>query len=318
MVKLGTGRQLLPGKWVVLQVSVSILSNSYRFKKKTPGSIDISSAKTSDSKGDLKALEERALADQRDQNIIKNPEANANQKDISDDDSEDQSVSSLKRKFIKVNARGEIDQEQEKIFDEDINYIFSKDKTKFIGEFKANDYKIIRGFINGSKHLRLYYTKLENFQTKIASIAIIHGYGEHSGRFLEVSARFTLSFAYGLLQMAEHFAREGFVVHLIDLRGSGFSGGSHGVADIEELHEDIKLLLQQAGRDLPLFLYGHSLGASLIISFLMRNKWLNVSGVIITAAMFGFAQETKIDALKKFFIRALGGYFEVIAHVKIC
>lgn len=112
--------------------------------------------------------------------------------------------------------------------------------------------------------------------------------------------------------MAEHFAREGFVVHLIDLRGSGFSGGSHGVANIEELHEDIKLLLQQAGKDLPLFLYGHSLGASLIASFLMRNKWLNVSGVILTAAMLGFAQETKIDALKKFFIRVLGGYFEVL------
>ena len=85
-----------------------------------------------------------------------------------------------------MNARGEIDHAQEKIYEDDINYIFSKDKTKFIGEFKADEYKIIRGFINGSKHLRLYYTKLENFNKRIASIAIIHGYGEHSGRFLEV------------------------------------------------------------------------------------------------------------------------------------
>lgn len=111
--------------------------------------------------------------------------------------------------------------------------------------------------------------------------------------------------------MADHFAREGFVVHLIDLRGFGFSGGSHGVANVEELHEDIKLLLQQAGRDLPLFLYGHSLGACLLASFLMRNKWLNVSGVILTSGMFGFAQDRKIDALKRFFIRIFGGYFEV-------
>lgn len=111
--------------------------------------------------------------------------------------------------------------------------------------------------------------------------------------------------------MAEHFVKEGFVVHLIDLRGSGFSGGSHGVASVDELHEDIKLLLQQAGKDLPLFLYGHSLGASLIASLLIRNKWLNISGVILTSAMFEFAQERKINHLKRFFIRLFGGYFEV-------
>lgn len=171
-------------------------SQNLKVFKKTSGAVDISSAKTSDSKGDLKALEEQALNAPEGKKFRKYSEAIPHHRGLSDDDDNDNhSIGSLKRKFIKVNARGEIDQEQEKIFDEDINYIFTKDKTKFIGEFKANDYKIIRGFINGSRHLRLYYTKLENFNKKIASIAIIHGYGEHSGRFLEVNTLIVASFS---------------------------------------------------------------------------------------------------------------------------
>ena len=116
--------------------------------------------------------------------------------------------------------------------------------------------------------------------------------------------------------MADHFVREGFVVHLIDLRGFGFSGGTHGVAKIEELHDDIKLLLQQVDTNLPLFLYGHSIGASLVSSFLMRNKWIHISGVILTSAVFGFAQETKINWARKYFIRVFGSYFEVRLELK--
>ena len=116
--------------------------------------------------------------------------------------------------------------------------------------------------------------------------------------------------------MADHFVREGFVVHLIDLRGFGFSGGTYGVATIDELHEDIKLLLQQVDTNLPLFLYGHSIGASLISSFLMRNKWIQITGVVLTSAMFGFGHETKINWVKKSLIRVFGGYFEVIFDIE--
>lgn len=42
---------------------------------------------------------------------------------------------------------------------------------------------------------------------------MIHGFGEYSGRFLDFS---------------EFFVQKGYVVHLIDLRGFGFSGGARG------------------------------------------------------------------------------------------
>ncbi len=65
--------------------------------------------------------------------------------------------------------------------------IFAEDKSKFIGEFLADDYKVIRGYTHGiGKQLRLYYTKLEPLGQKIASICIVHGFGEYSGRFLDV------------------------------------------------------------------------------------------------------------------------------------
>lgn len=42
---------------------------------------------------------------------------------------------------------------------------------------------------------------------KIATLCIVHGFGEHSGRFLDI---------------AETFVKQSFVVHLIDLRGFGY------------------------------------------------------------------------------------------------
>lgn len=51
-----------------------------------------------------------------------------------------------------------------------------------------------------------------------ASICIVHGFGEYSGRFLDIG---------------EHFAKAGFVVHLIDLRGFGYSGGARGCSTID-------------------------------------------------------------------------------------
>ena len=112
-------------------------------------------------------------------------EANAKDNSLRDDDTKDLSTLS-KRRFIKVATRGETDSPQSRTFDGDISYIFGKDTSKFIGEFKVDVYKVTRGYLNSSKHLRLHYTKLEHNENRIASLAIIHGYAEHSERFLDV------------------------------------------------------------------------------------------------------------------------------------
>ena len=49
--------------------------------------------------------------------------------------------------------------------------------------------------------------------------------------------------------------------------------------------KDIELLLLQVKRDIPLFLCGHSLGASLILSVGIRNPKLQVAGVMCLAPL---------------------------------
>lgn len=89
--------------------------------------------------------------------------------------------------FIKLNAKGERDLEPSKPWDEDINWIFGTVKEHFIGQFLGDEYKVTRGYLNGDGvQLRIYYTKLEPLEKPIASLCVVHGLGEHCGRYMEV------------------------------------------------------------------------------------------------------------------------------------
>jgi len=206
--------------------------------------------------------------------------------------------SNISGKFVKVRHGGKEDPEPLKPWENDIDYLFSQDKSKFIGEFHTDEYKIIRGYLPGSSlHLRMYYTKLEPFKKKTATMCIVHGLGGHSGRFMD---------------MADFYVRQGFVVNMIDLRGFGLSGCARANGSVEELHKDIELLLRQASRSLPLFIYGHGMGAGLVASLLIKNPYLNISGVILTSGMFGLAKERRINWLKKWFVKLLGDHLEEV------
>ena len=85
-----------------------------------------------------------------------------------------------------------------------------------------------------------------------AIVCLVHGLGEHSGRYAHVAAALNDA-GYALL---------GF-----DLRGHGKSGGPRGhTPSYETLMDDIGRLLAEAGQRYPgqpQFLYGHSLGGNL-------------------------------------------------------
>ncbi|MEK7255677.1 MAG: lysophospholipase [Bacteroidota bacterium] len=105
-----------------------------------------------------------------------------------------------------------------------------------------------------------------------AVVCIVHGLGEHMGRYEHVAAFFAqhqiASFAY-------------------DRRGHGKSEGKRGDApDLETLLDEIETLLvfaKQAYPAKPLFLYGHSLGGNLALNFVLRRK-PNIQGVIATGS----------------------------------
>lgn len=54
------------------------------------------------------------------------------------------------------------------------------------------------------------------------------------------------------------------------------------------MHQDIELMIKQCSTDLPLYIYGHSLGGMLVLSFVMRNPEINFAGVVSTSALIGF------------------------------
>lgn len=81
------------------------------------------------------------------------------------------------------------------------------------------------------------------------------------------------------MKLADFFAKNQFIVHLIDMRGFGYSGGSRGAQTIPQLHMDLEVLLRQVSKDLPLFLYGHAMGGLLIITLIMRNPSLKIAGL---------------------------------------
>jgi alpha-beta hydrolase superfamily lysophospholipase len=102
-------------------------------------------------------------------------------------------------------------------------------------------------------------------------VVLVHGVGEHVGRYERVAQAMTTA---------------GYVMAGFDLRGFGKSGGPKGhTPSLDTYFDDIDLFLGELNRKypgLPKFLYGHSLGAMLVMAYTPLRK-PNVVGVIATS-----------------------------------
>jgi alpha-beta hydrolase superfamily lysophospholipase len=105
-----------------------------------------------------------------------------------------------------------------------------------------------------------------------AVIAFLHGHGTHCRRYDEWFGAFVNS---------------GFAVISFDLRGHGRSGGKQGtIHRYSEYLEDAALLVRKARenfRGLPLVLYGHSMGATILLSYLQGAKELPEMAIFASA-----------------------------------
>lgn len=105
-------------------------------------------------------------------------------------------------------------------------------------------------------------------------VAIVHGIGEHGGRFKNI---------------VDHLVARGHTVYAIDLRGHGRSPGQRGhVLSWAEYREDLKAFLErissrEPGR--PLFMYGHSMGGLIVLDYVLRHPE-GLSGTIISGPPF--------------------------------
>ena len=104
-----------------------------------------------------------------------------------------------------------------------------------------------------------------------AAIAIVHGYAEHSGRYEHV---------------AERLVASGYAVYALDLRGHGRSEGRRVfIRSIDEHLADVDCflsLVRERQPGLPLFLLGHSMGGTIVASYLVTGA-RELSGAILSA-----------------------------------
>jgi alpha-beta hydrolase superfamily lysophospholipase len=94
-----------------------------------------------------------------------------------------------------------------------------------------------------------------------ATLLLVHGLAEHSGRYEHVGA---------------HFAAAGIETHALDLRGFGASGGARAwLGRWSELHDDVEeriTALRAAVPERPLVLYGHSLGGLVCLGYVLDGR----------------------------------------------
>jgi alpha-beta hydrolase superfamily lysophospholipase len=153
--------------------------------------------------------------------------------------------------------------------------------------------------------LEMFAQSWEPDETPRAVVCLVHGLGEHSGRYAHVG---------------KAFVEAGFVLTGFDIRGHGKSGGPRGhTPSYDALMDDIDLFIHLvAGRypGLPRFLYGHSLGGNFVINFALRCRpelvgviatgpWLKLAfqpasskvmlGKIMNNILPGFSQSSGLD-----------------------
>lgn len=105
-----------------------------------------------------------------------------------------------------------------------------------------------------------------------ASILLVHGYGEHSGRYAHVIDR---------------LVRAGYAVYTLDHRGHGRSEGIRAYCDyMDQFVEDLKIYFDQitaAQPDVKQFVIGHSMGGLISLAFTQRYQ-SEIEGLVISGA----------------------------------
>lgn len=102
------------------------------------------------------------------------------------------------------------------------------------------------------------------------AIFLVHGYGEHHGRYAHV---------------IEAFAKAGYAVYAIDHRGHGRSEGDRAyVVSIDELVADLRQYFEACKKELAgqkVFMYGHSMGSLVSLLFAIRYQD-DLNGLILS------------------------------------
>lgn len=131
-------------------------------------------------------------------------------------------------------------------------------------------------FIESVDKTRIYF-RYWHVEKPQVYIIIVHGLGDHSGRYNE---------------LAQFFNSKGICVCGFDLRGHGNSEGRRGhVSSYSQYFKDIDTVLLHQKKYFPkahFILYGHGLGGNIALSYYFEEK-NDFDAIIITSPWFKLA-----------------------------
>ncbi len=129
------------------------------------------------------------------------------------------------------------------------------------------------GIFRGAGGIELYYQRWRPEGEPRAALAIVHGFGEHSGRYPNV---------------VKHFVPRGYAVYGFDHRGHGRSPGKRGHINAwSEFRDDVRAFVQLVATQepqRPIFMLGHSLGGLIALEYVLRDP-ASLRGVIASSPL---------------------------------
>lgn len=128
----------------------------------------------------------------------------------------------------------------------------------------------VEGSFRGAGGLELHYMNWRPRSEPVAVIVLVHGVGEHCGRYMN---------------MVGPLRESGYSVYGYDQRGHGASPGhSVHIDSWAEYRQDLGLFLEMVAEQVPdrlLILYGHSMGSLVVLDYLLHER-SGLAGAIIS------------------------------------
>lgn len=132
-----------------------------------------------------------------------------------------------------------------------------------------------------------------------ALLIIVHGYGEHSGRYNHVG---------------KFFAEKGFYVAAFDHRGHGQSDGKDTIIkSIDDCAEDVEVFLERIQTRIPGtpgFVLGHSMGGLVVTDFVLK-KQPQLNGILLSGAGVKIS-----DEISPFLVKISGVLGKIAPNMK--
>lgn len=159
-----------------------------------------------------------------------------------------------------------------------------------------------KGSFVGKNGLRLFEQSWMPKDDIKAKIILVHGYGEHSGRYQYV---------------AEYLCKKGYGIFTFDLRGHGHSEGARiAIYRFTDYICDLDIFLSRIKNIIPyrpIFILGHSLGGTIVVYYILSTEQ-DVAGIVLSAPLL--VVPSYISPFLVFFVNIISRILPGISVVK--